>query len=817
MGEIKNHKSVSNAYTRNAMLLIVLSAIFIGGMISYLSYSDFIKSSEQLETEHIASQKAFLQREVSYVEDLIKYRRSKLDNLIKTNIKSRVYEAHTIATNIYNKFKDTRPKHEIVSMIKEALRPLRFFDGRGYFFMFAMSGNGVLHPPTPHLENTDLNDLQNIDGMYLTKEAIKLVKKQKEGFMEYTWSKPGTQKQFKKVSFFKNFAPYNWVIGTGDYIADVERNIQKEILERIGEIRFGKEGYIFVVNYDGTVMMNRGQQSLIGKNIIDVRDAKGVKVAHEVIQLAQTPGWDGFFEYHWQKLTSSTVSPKIAYHKTVPDWGWYYGTGVYLDDVQEVINQQRGALKDKLVYQLFLIASTVFIAIALLLYLARIRTKALNNDLRQLIDFFKLIPEKPEPINTEKLKFSEFKQLATSANIMLDGQNKADEQRTQYEQQLQQSQKIDAITQMVGGVAHDFNNLLGVILGYGELLELKLSDKPELENYSHQINAAGKRGAKLTRKLLSLTHKTSTESQISDINTLLREEEEFLKKSLTAKIKLEMILEADLWPVTIDRSEFEDVILNLCVNAMHAMYESQQDSRIRIETNNVQLDSSDSKQINLTLGDYVQLTVEDNGIGMDEETQMRVFDPFFTTREEGSGLGLSQAYSFVRRSKGSIRVDSTPGVGTRFELLFPRSQTTQDELTTETQTAAIDTVGTETILVVDDEKPLRDLNTYILSNAGYRVLTASNGIEALTILEEESVDLVLSDIIMPNMDGNLLAERIKQLYPGLKIQFISGHMKKEDFTETNADLYQNILNKPVAAATLLKRVRSLLDQENPSA
>lgn len=591
----------------------------------------------------------------------------------------------------------------------------------------------------------------------------------------------------------------------------MERDIQKEILERIGEIRFGKEGYIFVVNFDGTVMMNRGQKSLIGKNIIDVRDAKGIRVAYEVIQLAQMPDWDGFFEYHWKKLTSPTVSPKIAYHKTVPDWGWYYGAGVYLDDVQNVINQQRNTLKDKLKFQLFLIVATVLISITLLLYLARIRTRALNRDLRQLVNFFKHIPEKSEPMDTTTLEFSEFKQLAISANIMLDGQNKADEQRIQYEKQLQQSQKMDVVTQIVGGVAHDFNNLLGVILGYGELLELKLSGKPDLENYSHQINSAGRRGAKLTRKLLSLTQKASTETQISNINKLLRDKEEFLMKSITVKIRLDMILNSNLWEVTIDRSDFEDVILNLCVNAMH---EGQQDSRVRIETDNIQLGDDDSGLLALTPGDYVRLTVEDNGTGMDEETRMRIFDPFFTTREEGSGLGMSQAYGFVRRSNGAIRVNSTPGVGTRFELLFPRSQITPDEPDTKVQATTSNTCGTETILIVDDEKPLRKLNVNILSNAGYRVLEASNGVEALTVLEEEPVALVLSDIIMPNMDGNYLAERVRQLYPDIKIQFISGYMKQEDFTETNVDLYKNIINKPVDASTLLMRVRSLLDQEN---
>lgn len=813
MVNLFNNKSVVDTYTKNALILLVLSAITIGGLIGFFSVYEFIQDSKNLEQENFSLGKATIQREVSRVETLIKFERSKLDALIRKNIKDRVYEAHTIATKLYEKYKDTKQNNELKTLIIEALRPQRFFENRGYFYAISLDGIGMLNPITPQFEGTNLLPFKTRSGDFYIKELINIAKNSGEGFYDHTWTKPDKKGVFDKVSFVKHFKPFNWLIGTGDYVIDVERQIKTKILEQIGKIRFDNEGYIFVVNYDGIVMMNTGQPSIIGKNIINVTDANDVRVAHEIIKLAQNPNWDGYFKYSWAKRSTAEASPKIAFHKTIPEWRWYYGTGIYTDEINSTIEKKRDTLKERLLLQLILIITIITAAVSILFYISKKSSAELDNDLGQLLSFFEFLSIKSKSINPDKLKYSEFKQLAQSANMMLKKQQESEAQRIKYEEQLLQNQKMTAANQMVGGISHDFNNLLASILGYGELLELKLGDNgnQDLMKYAHQINVAGKRGAKLTKKLLSLTRQKNVDTESCNLNTILREEEDLLKKSLTAKIQLKINLKENLWPVLINKNDFEDVILNLCVNAMHAMHSGQQDSEIIISTDHIQISDSEFSKYDLPCGEYVLITVSDNGMGMDDEIKERIFEPFFTTRDTGHGLGLSQVYSFAKQNHGTILVESTKDIGSKFEIIIPHDLSTHDSSKIEDLSDKSDFKGNATILVVDDESALRELSTNILSQEGYRVLQAENGIEALAVLEEEDVDLVLSDIIMPIMDGNILAEKIRQLYPQIKIQLISGYVKPDNSSKNIQDLHEYLLSKPFKAADLLRRIKLLLN------
>ena len=811
MDKVLKNKSVVKSYTKNALILIVVSAIVITGFISFFSFYEFVQDTKNLEEKNLELNKETLQREISRVEELINLNRSKLDSIIRKNIKDRVYEAHTIATDIYDKYKNIKSRNEIEILIVEALRPHRFFDGRGYFYAISLNGTGKLNPITPQFEGTNMLTFKTKKGVYFIKELINITKEEDEGFYDHTWTKPDKEGVYNKISFVKHFKPFNWLIGTGDYVIDVEQQIKKNILEQIGKIRFGKEGYIFVVDYDGIVMMNSTQPELIGKSIINLTDPNGVKVSHEVIKRIQDPEWDGFFNYCWEKPTTSEIASKISYHKTVPEWRWYYGAGVYTDDVNEIIEQQKEALKERILLELLFIITTVVLTISILFYLSKKRAAELNNDLEHLLQFFKSLSLKSNTINTDKFTYSEFNQLAQSANQMLEKQQESENQRLKYEEQILQNQKMVAVNQLVGGISHDFNNLLGIILGYGELLELELGSDEKLSRYAHQINMAGKRGSNLTSKLLSLTRQKNIETEYCNINILLQDEEELLKKSLTAKIGLVLQLKDNLWPVLINKSDFEDVILNLCVNAMHAMHEGQRDFKITISTENFHINNNELKEYDLDSGDYVKITVSDNGIGMDNETKSRIFEPFYTTRDTGHGLGLSQVYSFAKQCNGGVFVQSTKGEGSTFEILIPRDLDIIDSIKHLDSSPDINSKGHESILVVDDESALRELNVNILNQEGYRIFQAENGIEALAILEHEKIDLVLSDIIMPIMDGNILAAKIRKLYPHIKIQLVSGYIKPDNLPKDNKDLYDNLLNKPVIASELLQRIRLLLN------
>lgn len=384
-------------------------------------------------------------------------------------------------------------------------------------------------------------------------------------------------------------------------------------------------------------------------------------------------------------------------------------------------------------------------------------------------------------------------------------------ERKLKDEQLRRSQKMDALGKLTGGIAHDFNNMLGVILGYSELLSNSLKDDSKLVAYTQEIHRAGERGAKLTKKLLSFSRQRITDSKTVDINRLLTDQRDMLEKTLTARIKLNFELADNLWPVLLDSSDLEDAIVNICINAMHAI---DGNGQLTIKTYNETVSETDSAQLNLNKGDYVLLCLTDTGKGMDDSTIEKIFDPFFTTKgENGTGLGLSQVYGFVDHSRGTIKVYSEVGHGTRITLYFPRKIETNKSLNLDITAAEEDIVltGTETILVVDDEPSLVKLTSSILQKQGYKILTAANGKLALEVLKKETVDLMLSDVIMPEMDGYELARIVQDQYPQIKIQMASGFSDNRHEDMTDDSLHANLLHKPYHSQTLLKKIRILLD------
>ena len=280
-----------------------------------------------------------------------------------------------------------------------------------------------------------------------------------------------------------------------------------------------------------------------------------------------------------------------------------------------------------------------------------------------------------------------------------------------------------------------------------------------------------------------------------------------LEKTLTARINLEFKLADSIWPVYLDKGDLEDAILNMCINAMHAMPDG---GDLTIRTFNCTLLDDEAVVINLPAGDYVQLSISDNGCGINEDVLNQIFDPFFTTKGElGTGLGLTQVYGFIKRAKGAVTIDSSLNQGTYISIYFPRhhsevekSQIISDEVTEQ--------MGTENILVVDDEAAICELSKNLLTSKGYNVLVAESGQAALKILEANDIDLMISDVIMPNMDGYKLAAKVRKKYPQIKIQLVSGFDDDRKRTDEDEILYQYLLHKPYTASNLYDAVRKCL-------
>ena len=378
------------------------------------------------------------------------------------------------------------------------------------------------------------------------------------------------------------------------------------------------------------------------------------------------------------------------------------------------------------------------------------------------------------------------------------------------EETIRRSQKMDALGKLTGGIAHDYNNMLGIIMGYAEHLSDLLHDQPGIQKYADRIMRAGERGSNLTKKLLSFAKYRPADIKNTNINTLLCEEWDMLEKTFTARITLEMKLAENLWNVLLSENDLQDTILNVCINAMHAI---DGNGKITIETSNQPIGRDQADQLALEPGDYVQLAIHDTGTGMDEATRQKIFDPFFTTKGvSGTGLGLSQVYGFVKRCKGAIKVDSVPQQGTSFTLYFPRSSENDITLEQADREETIEHDINGNILVVDDEVDLLELIKDVLSKQGFHVYSAESAAKALEILKSEKIDLLVSDIIMPDMDGYALAAIVSQQYPDIKIQLLSGFddANRDTTDDVTAALARSVLQKPFKAEELLRKVRSLL-------
>jgi len=395
------------------------------------------------------------------------------------------------------------------------------------------------------------------------------------------------------------------------------------------------------------------------------------------------------------------------------------------------------------------------------------------------------------------------------------GRKRAEEALRASQLQLQQSQKLEAIGQLAGGVAHDFNNMLTAIIGYTDLSLRQANLENSIRRNLEETKKAAERAASLVRQLLAFSRKQILEPKVLDLNGVVKDMQKMLTRLIGENINLATRLEDELGRVTADPCQVEQIILNLVVNARDAM---PRGGKVTIETSNVTLNEKTAlRHVAVKPGEYVMLAVSDTGNGMDHETQARIFEPFFTTKEigKGTGLGLSTVYGIVKQSGGNIRVYSEEGLGTVFKVYLPRI----DEASIATDKSAQETNavrGTETILLVEDEETVRGLTRTFLLQAGYNVLEARGGEEAIQLCRAHPglIDLLLTDVVMPEVSGKEVADRLLELRPTTRILFMSGYTDEAIVQHGVLDASVEFIQKPFTWVGLTQKIRLVLDNSH---
>jgi PAS domain S-box-containing protein len=383
-------------------------------------------------------------------------------------------------------------------------------------------------------------------------------------------------------------------------------------------------------------------------------------------------------------------------------------------------------------------------------------------------------------------------------------------ERRQLEEQLRQSQKMDAVGRLAGGVAHDFNNLLMVINGYTEVLLEQLEKGSPMHHKVQSIQQAADRAATLTRQLLAFSRKQLLELKVVDVNTVIGDMERLLRPLIGENIELVTRLSTETGHTRADAGQLEQVIMNLVVNAKDAMPEG---GKLTVQSSDVTVRHSFSEHRFIQPGRYAVISVADTGHGMDKETQSRIFEPFFTTKEKGkgTGLGLSTVYGIVKQSNGYVFAQSEPGAGTTFYVYLPRVEDAAEELSP-AQSQPNEAGGCETVLLVEDEESVRELVRVTLASRGYNVIEAENGECGLRVAEafKEHIDILITDVMMPGIGGRELAKKLLLLRPGISVLYLSGYTEDAVVTPGALGPGTGFLQKPFTLQNLAKKVREVL-------
>src|SRR2546423_1286648 len=516
-----------------------------------------------------------------------------------------------------------------------------------------------------------------------------------------------------------------------------------------------------------------------------------------------------------RRIRSEPEKGLIVFSRTLSSWdGAPIAELIVRYEIPSI--EQLNGLNERLIVLVFAFA----LVLLLLIHAAIVRW--VSRPLSNIMDTLKRNDQKP----IERLCWdhSEFGEMARTTrkffeqrdNLVreMEERRATEEALRKSEEELRHSQKMEAVGRLAGGVAHDFNNLLTAIIGYAELIATRASSNSLAKQNAELIRKAGEQAAALTRQLLAFSRKQILQPKVIDLNSLVVEMERLLRRVIGERFDLQSHPEAENGRVKADPSQLEQVVLNLGVNARDAM---PRGGKLIIRTENVTLDQNEAAQLSESLhaGEYVMLSVTDTGAGMDEETMSHIFEPFFTTKGpgKGTGLGLATVYGIVRQTGGGISVESELGQGSVFRIYLPVESAPVDYTRIPLKPVK-KSENFETVLVVEDEDIVRELVCEVLEHQGYNIICARDGIEALQVAEnfEGDIHLLVTDVIMPHMNGHELAAKLGALRPDMKVLYVSGYSDNDIGAHGTLDPRHELLQTPSSPQTLARKIRDVIHE-----
>jgi signal transduction histidine kinase/CheY-like chemotaxis protein len=803
-------KSLLSLFLLHLAAVALFSLVGLGLFWAVDKYNSTAAESESIRQEYVEENKERIKYEVDRAMSDIEYMVSTTEERLKKEIRDRTLDAVAIATSIYENNKGKTSNAKIQQMVIDALRPLQFSNGQGYYFATRLDGVEMLFADKPGLEGKNLLDMVSYDGKFVIKDMIHIARTKGEGFYEYLWAQPDKKGwNHRKISFIKYFEPFGWFIGTGTYWEDVTADIQNEVLRRLAQVRFGANGYLFGSTYQGQPLFTNGVITRGGNSVWDLTDPNGAKIIQDQRKVVENPE-GGFTKYSWRKIQRDNPSPKVSFVRGVAEWEWIIGSGFYADDVEQTIIAARGQLKEDLYRGIGHIVLILLLLLAVVLGFSFILFTRLKKQFKLFEEFFNRASQERTPIDEKLLTTQELKNLAVTANRMVAIQTQTEQALVIAKEQAESANR--AKSEFLANMSHEIRTPLNGLLGGLQLLQKTPLDE-EQRQYAGVSVQSGKNLLTILNDILDLSRIEAGKMEVTEEAFALVPLVEQIRSNFSAQamekgVDMSCSLDPAL-PANVVASvgRIRQVLFNLVGNAVK--YTDQGSIHVRAYSRSLGKDSPEFE---------LHFEVADTGVGIPADKLEYVFEPFaqvdgaYTRKYQGAGLGLPIVKRLVELMGGEVIFKSDVGKGTVAHFWIPVTASESAHSVEDFPAQPIHRVQPMDILLAEDDPSNRLIATRMLEKQGHTVTCVATGREALAAVNTQNFDIVLMDVQMPEMDGPDATREIRKdkRFAGLPIIALTAHAMagdREQFLEAGMDGY---LSKPMDMEELKKVLARVL-------